>query len=57
MKAFHLTDMQAEAILNMRLRALRKLEEMEIAASMSRSPRNARNSPSCWALTNWCPSG
>ena len=27
---FTLTDMQAEAILNMRLRALRKLEEMEI---------------------------
>ncbi|MES2729733.1 MAG: DNA topoisomerase IV subunit A [Pseudomonadota bacterium] len=27
---FGLTDMQAEAILNMRLRALRKLEEMEI---------------------------
>jgi topoisomerase-4 subunit A len=30
MKAFSLTDMQAEAILNMRLRSLRKLEEMEI---------------------------
>ncbi|MFL5236189.1 MAG: DNA topoisomerase IV subunit A, partial [Rhizomicrobium sp.] len=30
MKAFRLTDNQAEAILNMRLRALRKLEEMEI---------------------------
>jgi topoisomerase-4 subunit A len=30
MKAFNLTDVQAEAILNMRLRALRKLEEMEI---------------------------
>ncbi len=29
-KAFTLTDVQAEAILNMRLRALRKLEEMEI---------------------------
>ncbi|WP_026380195.1 DNA topoisomerase IV subunit A [Afifella pfennigii] len=29
-KAFQLTDVQAEAILNMRLRALRKLEEMEI---------------------------
>jgi topoisomerase-4 subunit A len=29
-KAFGLTDVQAEAILNMRLRALRKLEEMEI---------------------------
>jgi topoisomerase IV subunit A len=29
-KAFELTEVQAEAILNMRLRALRKLEEMEI---------------------------
>ncbi|MEM7301170.1 MAG: DNA topoisomerase IV subunit A [Pseudomonadota bacterium] len=29
-KTFNLTDNQAEAILNMRLRALRKLEEMEI---------------------------
>lgn len=31
MQAFKLTDNQAEAILNMRLRSLRKLEEMEIA--------------------------
>lgn len=31
-KAFKLTDVQAEAILNMRLRNLRKLEEMEIRA-------------------------
>ena len=30
MKAFNLSDVQAEAILNMRLRQLRKLEEMEI---------------------------
>ncbi|ODR94129.1 DNA topoisomerase IV subunit A [Methyloceanibacter stevinii] len=30
MKEFKLTDVQAEAILNMRLRALRRLEEMEI---------------------------
>ncbi|MBB34907.1 MAG: DNA topoisomerase IV subunit A [Hirschia sp.] len=30
MKTFDLTEIQAEAILNMRLRALRKLEEMEI---------------------------
>src|SRR5882724_2923875 len=30
MKAFSLTEVQAEAILNMRLRSLRKLEEMEI---------------------------
>src|SRR5215468_41775 len=32
MKAFKLTEVQAEAILNMRLRSLRKLEEMEIRA-------------------------
>jgi topoisomerase-4 subunit A len=30
MKTFRLTDVQAEAILNMRLRALRRLEEIEI---------------------------
>ncbi len=30
MKTFKLTDVQAEAILNMRLRSLRKLEEFEI---------------------------
>jgi topoisomerase-4 subunit A len=30
MERFNLTDVQAEAILNLRLRALRKLEEMEI---------------------------
>ena len=30
MKRFKLTDVQVEAILNMRLRALRKLEEIEI---------------------------
>lgn len=30
MKAFKLSDIQAEAILNMRLRSLRKLEEMEL---------------------------
>ncbi|TPE49443.1 DNA topoisomerase IV subunit A [Amaricoccus solimangrovi] len=30
MAEFHLTDTQAEAILNMRLRSLRRLEEMEI---------------------------
>ncbi|MES2905578.1 MAG: DNA topoisomerase IV subunit A, partial [Pseudomonadota bacterium] len=29
-KAFNLTELQADAILNMRLRALRKLEEMEL---------------------------
>lgn len=30
MKAFDLTEVQAEAVLNMRLRSLRKLEEMEL---------------------------
>ena len=30
MRRFKLTDPQAEAILNMRLRSLRRLEEMEI---------------------------
>ncbi len=32
MKTFRLTDVQADAVLNMRLRNLRKLEEMEIRA-------------------------
>ena len=32
MKTFKLSDVQADAILNMRLRNLRKLEEMEIRA-------------------------
>ncbi|MCR0980459.1 DNA topoisomerase IV subunit A [Roseomonas populi] len=36
MRTFGLTDNQAEAILNMRLRALRKLEEMEIRKEHTR---------------------
>ncbi|MCA8901904.1 MAG: DNA topoisomerase IV subunit A, partial [Hyphomonas sp.] len=36
MKRFKLTDVQAEAILNLRLRALRKLEEMEIRGEHSK---------------------
>jgi topoisomerase-4 subunit A len=36
MKTFKLTDVQADAILNMRLRNLRKLEEMEIKAEDKR---------------------
>ncbi len=36
MNTFKLTDMQAEAILNMRLRALRKLEEVEIRSEHSK---------------------
>jgi topoisomerase IV subunit A len=39
MKTFKLTDIQAEAILNMRLRSLRKLEEMEIRTE----DKNLRN--------------
>ncbi|MBU0800083.1 MAG: DNA topoisomerase IV subunit A, partial [Alphaproteobacteria bacterium] len=35
MKAFKLTENQAEAILNMRLRSLRKLEEMELKRELS----------------------
>ncbi|UCF54524.1 MAG: DNA topoisomerase IV subunit A [Bradyrhizobium sp.] len=38
-KAFKLTEVQAEAILNMRLRSLRKLEEMEIRTE----DKNLRN--------------
>jgi topoisomerase-4 subunit A len=36
MTRFNLTDVQAEAILNMRLRSLRKLEEMEIKTEHSK---------------------
>ena len=36
MNSFKLTEMQAEAILNMRLRALRKLEEVEIRTEHSK---------------------
>jgi len=39
MKTFKLTDIQADAILNMRLRSLRKLEEMEIRTE----DKNLRN--------------
>ncbi len=46
MKAFKLSELQAEAILNMRLRQLRKLEEMEIKAEHTNlgSERRALNS-------------
>ncbi len=43
MKAFKLTEVQADAILNMRLRNLRKLEEMEIRAE-DKALRNERKS-------------
>ena len=41
MKAFKLSDVQAEAILNMRLRSLRKLEEMEIRREHDSSEQGA----------------
>ena len=48
MKTFKLTDVQAEAILNMRLRNLRKLEEMEIRKEdKDAARREARSSRSC----------
>ena len=43
-KVFDLTDNQAEAILNMRLRQLRKLEEIESARKTTSWPRSGRNS-------------
>jgi topoisomerase IV subunit A len=42
MKAFSLTEVQAEAILNMRLRSLRKLEEMEIRGEHSSLTRERK---------------
>jgi topoisomerase-4 subunit A len=48
MAEFGLTDRQAEAILNMRLRSLRKLEEMEIAQRADR--RWQRSARICSAL-------
>jgi topoisomerase-4 subunit A len=41
--AFKLTDRQAEAILNMRLRSLRKLEEMQIREEHAGFPRSRRS--------------
>ena len=41
-KAFKLTDLQAEAILNMRLRALRRLEEFEIKGEHKKLTRRAQ---------------
>ena len=50
MKTFKLTDVQADAILNMRLRNLRKLEEMEIRnEDKDAARREARRSRSCSA--------
>ena len=43
MKRFKLSDVQAEAILNMRLRALRKLEEKEIESENRRLTKEKRD--------------
>ena len=48
MARFELTDRQAEAILNLRLRNLRKLEEMELAAERARLSEERRGLWSCW---------
>ena len=45
MARFELTDRQAEAILNLRLRNLRKLEEMELAAEQARLSDERRVAP------------
>ncbi len=45
---FSLTDVQAEAILNMRLRALRKLEEIEIRKEFDALPVKRPRSRRCW---------
>jgi topoisomerase-4 subunit A len=44
MAEFELTDRQAEAILNMRLRSLRKLEEMELRKERDRRSTRKRAS-------------
>ena len=46
MAEFGLTDRQAEAILNMRLRSLRKLEEMELRQGARRRCSRSRASSS-----------
>jgi len=43
MKAFSLSDIQAEAILNMRLRSLRRLEEIEIRAEREALAKEQRD--------------
>ena len=49
MARFELTDRQAEAILNLRLRNLRKLEEMELTGERDRLAARARRAwRRCW---------
>ena len=43
MRAFSLSDAQAEAVLNMRLRSLRRLEEMELRAEHKKLSREGRD--------------
>ena len=50
MRTFKLSDVQAEAILNMRLRALRKLEEIEIRSEHERSGEGALGPQQAHAL-------
>jgi hypothetical protein len=47
MAEFGLTDRQAEAILNMRLRSLRKLEEMELRQGAGRAAGQGAGARSC----------
>ena len=44
MKRWKLSDVQAEAILNMRLRALRRLEEIAIRKELDALARRGRRS-------------
>ena len=51
MAEFGLTDVQVEAILNMRLRALRKLEEIELRAERDAlAGRTRRRCRRCWPI-------
>jgi topoisomerase-4 subunit A len=48
MAEFNLTDRQVEAILNMRLRSLRKLEEMELRGERDDLLKSRTSCRSCW---------
>lgn len=50
MTAFSLTDNQAEAILNMKLRSLRKLEETEIKNEFDELSEEKGNWKRCWPM-------
>ena len=54
MRRFELTDMQAEAILNMRLRSLRKLEEMEIRREHKSADEGAQGLAGAAGRTRSC---